>query len=458
MQGDCTITYQYDAEHRRIATQQGDAREDYFYQGPAELGSMRTGHVHSLRVPGYVAQQAAVALELDGIPYIPLYDLFGNVATLLDMQGRLVESYRYSAFGERQIWAPNGAARQTSAVGNPWQYAGKRYDEATQLVLFGQRYYDPRLGRWITPDPAGLIDGANLYAYVHNNPLRYYDPQGLYSSMFALDIDCSIGGAVYDAVAAGISVFRDGLHDFFGAQAPAGKQVYAADEHAERSLLEGSVGENTRTYNLNSDFSNAATGAPFNLKSSPHHGIGFTNGIQTDKSAFDSHMQYLAKFSDHNIHGVHWPSNGIGADAKAYFKALFSARVRDPVHELQRLWYAFFKQAPTEALYLHIAHSCGVVHTRNALLTFPEELRQRIMVLAIAPGCYIDDHLCKQVKHVVSTGDPVPHMDMAGYHRCKNSIILLDPAEGAKRWFDHDFQSPTYAPIIRRTIEKHNAR
>lgn len=43
------------------------------------------------------------------------------------------------------------------------------------------RYYDPSLGRWLTPDPAGNIDGPNLYAYVHNNPLIYFDQYGLFS-------------------------------------------------------------------------------------------------------------------------------------------------------------------------------------------------------------------------------------------------------------------------------------
>ncbi len=45
-------------------------------------------------------------------------------------------------------------------------------------MYFGQRYYVPEIGRWITPDPAGFADGPNLYAYVHNQPLRYIDPDG----------------------------------------------------------------------------------------------------------------------------------------------------------------------------------------------------------------------------------------------------------------------------------------
>lgn len=39
--------------------------------------------------------------------------------------------------------------------------------------------YDPGTGRFINRDPAGYIDGMNLYRYGRSNPLRYTDPMGL---------------------------------------------------------------------------------------------------------------------------------------------------------------------------------------------------------------------------------------------------------------------------------------
>ena len=41
------------------------------------------------------------------------------------------------------------------------------------------RYYDPKIGRFISEDPIGFEGGMNFYAYVFNNPVRFLDPYGL---------------------------------------------------------------------------------------------------------------------------------------------------------------------------------------------------------------------------------------------------------------------------------------
>lgn len=59
------------------------------------------------------------------------------------------------------------------------------YDDETGLHYNWHRYYNPTIGRYLTPDPIGLDGGINLYAYVQNDPVNYIDPYGLVHLGFA---------------------------------------------------------------------------------------------------------------------------------------------------------------------------------------------------------------------------------------------------------------------------------
>lgn len=119
---------------------------------------------------------ATIAIEHQNHLYVPMHDLFGNIIALLSPDGRVLESYRYTTFGEEEITTEGGCIALQSFL-NPWRYQSKR--KITHLVYFGRRFYDPETGRWLSPDPKGFDEGPNLYQFVQNNPLIYFDFYGL---------------------------------------------------------------------------------------------------------------------------------------------------------------------------------------------------------------------------------------------------------------------------------------
>ena len=93
-------------------------------------------------------------------------------------------------------------------VEEPTRLPGQYEDAATGLHYNYWRDYDPRLGRYLQPDPIGLAGGdVNLYAYVWNDPLNRSDPYGLQEAM-TLRSGAQI--ILKGAAAAGATALMDG--------------------------------------------------------------------------------------------------------------------------------------------------------------------------------------------------------------------------------------------------------
>lgn len=101
-------------------------------------------------------------------------DGVGNSGLETDGQGQLVSYEEYYPYGGTAIWSSENAVEANYKT---IRYSGKEKD-ATGMYYYGYRYYQPWIGRWLSADPAGTVDGLNLYRMVRNNPVTLHDSDG----------------------------------------------------------------------------------------------------------------------------------------------------------------------------------------------------------------------------------------------------------------------------------------
>lgn len=97
-------------------------------------------------------------------------DVNGTPDEIVDGSGRIVGRLDRETFGVARS-APGSTAT------TPFRFPGQIEDAETGLHYNRYRYYDPEIGRYISPDPIGLDGGWNLYAY-GPNPVGWADPMG----------------------------------------------------------------------------------------------------------------------------------------------------------------------------------------------------------------------------------------------------------------------------------------
>ncbi|WP_420912159.1 RHS repeat domain-containing protein [Pseudomonas lundensis] len=115
------------------------------------------------------------ALPIDVLAWYQC-DHLGMPQELTDPTGQIAWSAQYNAWGEVKEQRSEWAQRQ--GLTNPIRFQGQYHDHETGLHYNRYRYYDPRVGRFVSKDPISYAGGLNLYAYAPN-PVEWVDPLGL---------------------------------------------------------------------------------------------------------------------------------------------------------------------------------------------------------------------------------------------------------------------------------------
>jgi RHS repeat-associated protein len=118
--------------------------------------------------------------KADGLNRYFTYDGLGSMTEVFGGDGALQESYTYMVYGTVTMRNAGGSIIPDTSHKNRLHFTGYELDPDTGLYLARNRWYHPRLARFMQPDPIGLAGGdLNFYRYCQNNPVNWVDPEGL---------------------------------------------------------------------------------------------------------------------------------------------------------------------------------------------------------------------------------------------------------------------------------------
>ncbi|MEB0189628.1 RHS repeat-associated core domain-containing protein, partial [Pseudomonas sp. Bout1] len=167
-------SYRYDPFGRRIAKTLKGQTTEFFWQGDTLIAEHSADHHQSYIYEPNSFRPLALLKGYgpeDVKPFHYQLDHLGTPQELTAPDGEIVWSAHYRAYG--QI-----AKLDVNTVTNPLRFQGQYLDPESGLHYNRHRYYNPDIGRYLTPDPVKLAGGLNGYQYVPN-PTGWVDPLGL---------------------------------------------------------------------------------------------------------------------------------------------------------------------------------------------------------------------------------------------------------------------------------------
>ena len=126
-----------------------------------------------------------VALIEGGTVYYVRADHIGRPVFATNSSGAKVWEATYTPFGGVHTSTGNLPANR---------FPGQWFQTESGLHQNWMRDYDPTTGRYLEPDPLGLVDGASVYGYVSQSPMMLTDPTG--ECPWCLPIAVAAGGAL----------------------------------------------------------------------------------------------------------------------------------------------------------------------------------------------------------------------------------------------------------------------
>jgi RHS repeat-associated protein len=168
-----SVSYQYDALNRRIATTANGVRLVTVHDGDATWADYDTVGVVSARyLTGDVIDEMVARFWLNGTTAWYLTDRLGSILWLLGPTGATMNRVDYDSFGRF-------VAQANPGFGDRFTFTGRELDVAAGLYYYRARFYHSFAGRFVSEDPVrGQFSAINPYSYVANRPTMFTDPSG----------------------------------------------------------------------------------------------------------------------------------------------------------------------------------------------------------------------------------------------------------------------------------------
>jgi RHS repeat-associated protein len=166
--------FNYDGGGKRLEAIRGGMTTRYIYGAGGALLAEADGNNNITQYYIYGNGLLATVTSTNNV-YCYHYNGIGSTVAMTDQTQAVVNKYSYDVFGN--------IASQQEAIAQPFKYVGQFgvMTEPNGFYYMRARYYDPKVGRFISEDPIGFDGGdVNLLAYVGNNPVTGIDPSGLY--------------------------------------------------------------------------------------------------------------------------------------------------------------------------------------------------------------------------------------------------------------------------------------
>ncbi len=415
--GNEVIAYTYDAFDRIVERKSNQKVQRFIYDEMIEIGSVsEKGTIKELRVLGYGKKGdigKSVAIEIDGIIYAPLHDLFRNFIGIEDVKDiKVTNKLDSSIFGEET---------KIDGIVSPWRFQSKRIDEISGIVFFGFRVYLPQFGEFCQLDARGDGYEMNLTHFNYNNPLTHCDPWGL-SSQRQSSVRCVV---TFDNI------------------------FVSPDQPVAMWLINNLIDREKIFIPDTNDIKHY----PGRENCNKDQAVVVVNGIRNKEKDCQILADRVAQGYSGKIVSIYNRSGGAWNDLTRVANE-FARRDTAPVLNLRSALCDLHEQG-YQNIHL-INHSEGGLIAKRALEKLADEIRDKIHVVSIASPSVIPHCYAKTAVNYYSSIDRIDNIASFSYmigllrghkvsYEYKQSKIV--------KYSEHSIHSPTYSMILDQVLE-----